>query len=53
LSAVLIAFENGGLLKQDKYGGLMEAGGDNLKNFNKLTFHNRVMLIYKTDAARI
>lgn len=33
---------------KEKYGGLMEAGGDNLREFlvNLPVFHNRVMLIY-------
>ncbi|MCG8308471.1 MAG: heme NO-binding domain-containing protein [Cytophagales bacterium] len=33
---------------QEKYGGLMEAGGNSLKEFliNLPTFHHRVMLIY-------
>jgi hypothetical protein len=33
---------------KEKYGGLMEAGGDNLREFliNLPIFHNRVMLIY-------
>lgn len=50
LSAVLIAFGEWWVVKttKDKYGGLMEAGGDNLKEFlmNLPLFHNRVMLIY-------
>ncbi|MBX9808474.1 MAG: heme NO-binding domain-containing protein [Flavobacteriaceae bacterium] len=33
---------------KEKYGGLMEAGGDNLKEFliNLPLFHNRIMLMY-------
>lgn len=33
---------------KEKYGGLMEAGGHNLKEFliNLPTFHNRIMLLY-------
>jgi hypothetical protein len=33
---------------KEKYGGLMEAGGNDLKEFliNLPLFHNRVMLIY-------
>lgn len=50
LSAVLIAFGEWWVVKttKEKYGGLMEAGGDNLKQFliNLPLFHNRVMLIY-------
>lgn len=50
LSAVLIAFGEWWVVKttKDKYAGLMEAGGDNLKEFliNLPLFHNRVMLIY-------
>ena len=50
LSDVLIAFGEWWVVKttKDKYGGLMEAGGDNLKEFliNLPLFHNRVMLIY-------
>ena len=50
LSAVLIAFGEWWVLKttKDKYGGLMEAGGNNLKEFliNLPLFHNRIMLIY-------
>ncbi|MFV8366964.1 heme NO-binding domain-containing protein [Flavobacterium sp. XS1P27] len=50
LSAVLIAFGEWWVMKttKDKYGGLMEAGGNNLKEFliNLPLFHNRVMLIY-------
>lgn len=50
LSAVLIAFGEWWVVKttKEKYAGLMEAGGDNLKEFliNLPLFHNRVMLIY-------
>jgi hypothetical protein len=50
LSAVLIAFGEWWVVKttSDKYGGLMKAGGNNLKEFliNLPLFHNRVMLIY-------
>ncbi|UQD55841.1 heme NO-binding domain-containing protein [Flavobacterium sp. K5-23] len=50
VSAVLIAFGEWWVLKttKDKYGGLMEAGGNDLKEFliNLPLFHNRVMLIY-------
>ena len=50
LSAVLIAFGEWWVMKttKDKYGGLLEAGGNNLKEFliNLPLFHNRVMLIY-------
>lgn len=50
LSDVLIAFGEWWVVKttKDKYAGLMEAGGDNLKEFliNLPLFHNRVMLIY-------
>jgi hypothetical protein len=50
LSAVLIAFGEWWVLKttKEKYGGLMEAGGNDLKEFllNLPLFHNRVMLIY-------
>lgn len=47
---VLIAFGEWWILKtgKEKYGGLMEAGGNNLKEFlqNLPVFHNRIMLIY-------
>lgn len=47
---VLIAFGEWWVLKtgKEKYGGLMEAGGANLKEFleNLPVFHNRIMLIY-------
>lgn len=50
LSAVLIALGEWWVVKttKEKYGGLMEAGGNNLKEFliNLPLFHNRVMLIY-------
>ena len=43
-----ITFQLAIAVSQEKYGGLMEAGGDNLKQFliNLPLFHNRVMLIY-------
>jgi hypothetical protein len=54
LSAVLIAEWWVVKTTKDKYGGLMEAGGDNLRIlFNLPLFHNRVMLIYPNNAARI
>lgn len=47
---VLVAFGEYWILKtgKEKYGDLMEAGGDNLKEFllNLPTFHNRIMLMY-------
>jgi hypothetical protein len=50
LSEVLIAFGEWWVMKttKEKYGGLMEAGGNDLKEFlvNLPLFHNRVMLIY-------
>ena len=50
LNAVLIAFGEWWVVKttKEKYGGLMEAGGDDLRQFliNLPLFHNRVMLIY-------
>lgn len=50
LREVLMAFGEYWVLKtgKEKYGGLMEAGGHNLKEFlvNLPVFHNRVMLIY-------
>jgi hypothetical protein len=50
LGAVLEAFGEWWVLKttKEKYGGLMEAGGNDLKEFliNLPLFHNRVMLIY-------
>lgn len=50
LENVLQAFGEWWVLKtgREKYGGLMEAGGNNLKDFliNLPVFHNRIMLIY-------
>jgi hypothetical protein len=50
LSEILIAFGEWWVLKtgMEKYGGLMQAGGDNLREFllNLPMFHNRIMLIY-------
>ncbi|MGL2965816.1 heme NO-binding domain-containing protein [Flavobacterium sp. XGLA_31] len=50
LSEVLHAFGEWWVLKttKEKYGGLMESGGTNLKEFliNLPLFHNRVILIY-------
>lgn len=47
---VLQAFGEWWILKtgKEKYGGLMEAGGANLKEFlvNLPSFHNRIMLMY-------
>ena len=47
---VLVAFGEYWILKtgKERYGDLMEAGGDNLKEFliNLPTFHNRIMLMY-------
>lgn len=47
---VLQAFGEWWILKtgKEKYGGLMEAGGNNLKEFlvNLPLFHNRIMLMY-------
>ncbi len=47
---VLLAFGEWWVLRtsKEKYGGLMAAGGSNLKEFlvNLPVFHNRVMLIY-------
>ena len=47
---VLFAFGEWWILKtgKEKYGGLMEAGGHNLREFlvNLPIFHNRIMLIY-------
>lgn len=47
---VLEAFGEWWILKtsREKYGGMMEAGGNNLREFlvNLPLFHNRVMLIY-------
>jgi len=50
VSQVLVAFGEWWVVKttKEKYGGLMESGGKNLKEFllNLPLFHNRVMLIY-------
>ncbi len=50
LKEVLIAFGEWWVVKttKEKYGGLMESGGSNFKEFivNLPLFHNRVMLIY-------
>lgn len=50
LSEVLIAFGEWWVLKttKEKYAGLMESGGTNLREFifNLPVFHNRIMLIY-------
>lgn len=50
IDSVLHAFGEWWVLKtgQEKYGGLMKAGGDSLKEFlaHLPLFHNRVMLIY-------
>ena len=50
VSDILVAFGEWWVVKttKEKYGGLMEAGGSNLKEFlvNLPLFHNRVMLIY-------
>jgi len=50
ISQVLQAFGEWWVLKtgMEKYGGLMAAGGHNLKEFllNLPAFHNRIMLIY-------
>ena len=50
VGSVLEAFGEWWVLKtsKEKYGGLMEAGGENLLQFlqNLPAFHNRVMLIY-------
>ncbi len=50
LKDVLQAFGEWWVLKtgKEKYGGLMEAGGENLKEFliNLPVFHNRIMLMY-------
>lgn len=47
---VLYAFGEWWILKtgKEKYGGLMESGGNNLKEFlvNLPLFHNRIMLMY-------
>ena len=50
VSDVLHAFGEWWILKtgKEKYGGLMQAGGNNLKEFlvNLPLFHNRIMLMY-------
>lgn len=50
VSDVLIAFGEWWVIKttSEKYPGLMDSGGDNLRDFlvNLPNFHNRVMLIY-------
>jgi hypothetical protein len=50
VSDVLIAFGEWWVIKTttEKYPGLMDSGGDNLRDFlvNLPNFHNRVMLIY-------
>lgn len=50
VSEVLYAFGEYWVLKtgREKYGSLMESGGDNFKEFiiNLPNFHNRIMLIY-------
>ncbi|MBL7727183.1 MAG: heme NO-binding domain-containing protein, partial [Dinghuibacter sp.] len=50
VTEVLHAFGEWWILKtgKEKYGGLMEAGGNNLKEFlvNLPMFHNRIMLMY-------
>jgi hypothetical protein len=50
VTQVLHAFGEWWILKtgKEKYGGLMEAGGHNLKEFlaNLPMFHNRIMLMY-------
>jgi hypothetical protein len=50
VSDIMIAFGEWWVIRttKEKYGGLMEAGGSNLKEFlvNLPLFHNRVMLIY-------
>ena len=50
VSQVLVSFGEWWVLKttKDKYPGLMESGGTNLKEFliNLPLFHNRIMLIY-------
>lgn len=50
LSEVLVAFGEWWILKtgKEKYGGLMSAGGQNLREFllNLPAFHTRIMLIY-------
>lgn len=50
VAKVLEAFGEWWILKtgQEKYGGLMQAGGNNLREFlvNLPIFHNRIMLMY-------
>lgn len=50
IADVLLAFGEWWVLKtgKEKYGSLMQAGGNNLKEFlvNLPAFHNRIMLIY-------
>lgn len=50
LESVMIAFGEWWIIKttKDKYSGLMETGGNNLKDFliNLPLFHNRVMLLF-------
>jgi hypothetical protein len=49
IGAVLIAFGEWWVMKtSEKYPGLMNSGGINLKEFlvNLPVFHNRIMLIY-------
>jgi hypothetical protein len=50
VSQVLVAFGEWWVVRttKEKYGGLMESGGTNLREFliNLPLFHNRVMLIY-------
>lgn len=50
IADVLIAFGEWWVLKtgKEKYGGMMEAGGANLREFliNLPVFHNRIMLMY-------
>lgn len=50
ISDVLVAFGEWWVIKttSEKYAGLMQSGGNNLKEFllNLPNFHNRVMLIY-------
>ncbi len=50
IAEVLQAFGEWWVLQtgKERYGGLMQAGGNNLKNFliNLPNFHSRIMLIY-------
>ncbi|BAU54884.1 heme NO-binding domain-containing protein [Mucilaginibacter gotjawali] len=50
IDAVFLAFGEWWVMKtsKEKYGSLMEAGGQNLKDFllNLPVFHNRIMLVY-------